>query len=62
MRPTLHLYIRKLKLYFEAGWFKGENLSLLGIEILAYFPDIRMLIVFGIQVAKFSIQFGIKDW
>jgi len=53
---TIGLWIngKKYKFLFEGGWFKGNEFKLLQVSILENLPD-HDWVIFGIQIAKFSI-------
>jgi hypothetical protein len=51
-----HIDIKINKFYFDFGWFPNEDFKLFNIILLEIRQD--MLIVFGLQIAKFFIGFG----
>ena len=40
---------------FQAGWFPGEPIRMLGVTVLEYDKDIRWLVVFDVAILHFSV-------
>ena len=62
MRP--YIYLRKEPISFCFGWFLGEELTLLSIDLFKTAEDqygkIDQLTVFSLQILKFFISFVIS--
>jgi hypothetical protein len=54
-RMGTRLWIRLGQLNFEIGWFGGESLKLVSINLLEYNTEARFFDIINIQVAKFVI-------
>ena len=58
MRYTLYINGKEKRFYGEAGWFRGEDFVIIKIELFNIQPEIGMLTVFEIQIAKLVLGFG----
>lgn len=52
---------QNVRFYIEAGWFNGEDFSLLKIDMFHKMIDWNLLTILELRVAKFIIGIGI-DW
>jgi hypothetical protein len=58
MRYTLYVGEKEKRFYSEAGWFRGEDFVIIKVELFNIQPDIEMLTIFRIQIAKLVLDFG----
>ncbi len=62
MKTHISFYIGRF--WFELGWFSGEPLTLVTLklfEITEGYPNkIDLVTIFGLQVLKFTIGFGLS--
>lgn len=58
MKPFV--YLRLKSFWVQFGWFSGEELTLISVDIFKTFIDGKYISVtiFDLQVLKFSIGFG----